>query len=174
MTVAQLLESIGLEEYLSAFETHAIDQGLMAGLTTEDLREIGVTALGHRNRIIAAIAEIYGSIDLIETPIAKNQAQRRQITVLFADLVDSTRLSRVLDSEDLRDLIRAYQAVARDAIERFGGHVAQYLGDGVLAYFGFPHSHENDAERSVRAALNLIVGLSDVQSRVGERLGGIY
>lgn len=171
MKIDQLLESIGLTEYQSKFDAHAISDDLVFSLTSDDLREIGVVALGHRKRILAAIAEQVKGEKTRATPAAVNEVQRRQVTVLFADLVDSTRLSRILDAEDLRDLIRAYHAVARDAIERFGGYVAQYLGDGVLAYFGFPRSHEDDAERSVRAALDLIAGLSDVQLRVGARLG---
>jgi len=111
MTVASLLASIGLDEYRSNFEDNAIDEKLLKTLNSDDLREIGVAALSHRKRILAAISE------------------------------------------------------------RYGGHVAQYLGDGVLAYFGFPLSHEDDAERSVRASLDLMAGLSDVQSRIGENLG---
>jgi class 3 adenylate cyclase/tetratricopeptide (TPR) repeat protein len=171
MKVGQLLQTVGLADYLPKFEAHAIDGELLQGLTSDDLREIGVAALGHRKRILAAIGKHFERPDSDHTDQHDEDVQRRQITVLFADLVGSTRLSQVLDTEDLRDITRAYQGVASDCVERFSGHIAQYLGDGVLAYFGYPNSHEDDAERALRAALDLLSGLTDLQSRIGERLG---
>jgi len=171
MSVADLLNSIGLAEYLPAFEAHAVSEDLLCDLSSADLREIGVLPLGHRKRILAAIADRYDSRQTAEPQADGSSAQHRQVTVLFADLVDSTTLSQALSAEDLRQLIHAYQAVAKDAVERYGGYIAQYLGDGVLAYFGFPRSHEDDAERSIRAGLDLIDGLADVQANFGTRLG---
>jgi class 3 adenylate cyclase/tetratricopeptide (TPR) repeat protein len=171
MKVERLLEIVGLTEYLPKFVAHAVDGELLQNLTSDDLREIGVAALGHRKRILAAIRENFKRPDTDHSDQNGEDILRRQITVVFADLVGSTRLSRVLDTEDLRNLTRAYQGVARDCVERFDGHIAQYLGDGVLAYFGYPKAHEDDAARALRAALDLLSGLKDLQSRMGERLG---
>lgn len=98
-------------------------------------------------------------------------AERRQLTVVFCDLVDSTRLASQLDPEDLREVIRAYQAACAEVIERFGGHIAQYLGDGLLVYFGYPQAHEDDAQRAVRAGLGMVEALQPLKSRLASRTG---
>src|SRR5262245_41377867 len=90
------------------------------------------------------------------------EAERRQLTVMFCDLVDSTKLSSQLDPEDYRDMVRAYQRVCSEVITRFDGHIAQLLGDGLLVYFGYPHAHEDDAQRAVRAGLSILTALGDL------------
>ncbi len=154
MTPDELLSSLGLEQYLQAFRINAIDTEVLPSLTSTELKEIGVGPLGHRKKILAAIRNL--TADSAPQPMGGGEthsgAQYRQLTIMFADLVGSTRLSQQLDPEDLREISRAYQDAAKSAIGRFDGHVAKYLGDGVLAYFGYPHSHEDDAERAVRAA----------------------
>lgn len=168
LKIPDILKKLGLAKYQALFEQHAIEDALLPELTANDLREIGIVPLGHRKQILSAIRELSGRNDV---PVGPGEIQHRQIAVLFADLADSTRLSQALESEQLRELTRAYQAIAKDAIERYGGHVAQYLGDGILAYFGYPHAHEDDTERSVRAALDLLAGLNEMQAHYAERLG---
>src|SRR5262249_34676193 len=144
------------------FAENEIDVTVLRHLTDQDLREIGVP-LGHRRKILAAIREDMGSttpvtsepVDHLE-PTSQASPERRQITVMFSDIVGWTALSSRMDPEDLRELISAYQKCVTEAVHRFGGFVAQYLGDGVLAYFGYPEAHEDDAERAVRAGLELI------------------
>jgi class 3 adenylate cyclase len=121
-------------------------------LTDQDLREIGVP-LGHRRKILAAIREDMGSPTSLGSRLdstSQDTAERRQITVMFSDLVGSTALSARMDPEDLREVISAYQKCVAEAVRRFGGFVAKFLGDGVLVYFGYPEAHEDDAERAVR------------------------
>lgn len=156
MDVSSWLKEIGLGDYAFAFEAQAIDATLLPTLTDGDLRELGVTALGHRKKLLAAIAALSPRAE----PATSHVAERRQLTVAFVDLVGSTALSAALDPEDLRALIRDYQNLAAGEIARFGGHVAQYLGDGVLAYFGWPRAYEDNAERAVRASLGIIDGLA--------------
>ena len=93
-------------------------------------------------------------------------AERRQLTVLFCDLVDSTRLAEQLDPEDLRELVRSYQAICAEVVQRFSGHIAQYLGDGLLIYFGYPQAHEDDAQRAVHAGLEMIKALAVLKRRL--------
>src|SRR5215470_1824423 len=168
MKLPEILGELGLSKYEPLFEQHAIGDDLLPSLTSDDLREIGVTPLGHRKKILAAIEDLAGRKD---TAAEQGEIQYRLVTVLFADLVGSTQLSQALNSEQLRELTRAYQAVAKDAIERYEGFVAQYLGDGILAYFGYPQSHEDDTERAVRAALDLLTGLKETPTVYAERLG---
>ena len=125
-----------------------------ARLTAEDLKELGVAAVGHRRKLLDAIAALRWSARTRQAgPRSPSQAERRQLTVMFVDLVGSTALSARLDPEEMRELLRAYQRAVAAEVERQGGRVAKYLGDGVLAYFGFPRAHEDDAERAVRAGL---------------------
>src|SRR6516165_10432845 len=98
-------------------------------------------------------------------------AERRQLTVLFCDLVDSTRLSSQLDPEDYRDVVRAYQWVCTEVIQRYDGHVAQLLGDGLLVYFGYPHAHEDDAHRAVRTGLGILAAMGDLRKRLEQDKG---
>ena len=94
------------------------------------------------------------------------EAERRQLTVMFCDLVDSTKLSSQLDPEDWRDVVRAYQRVCTDVIQRYDGHIAQLLGDGLLVYFGYPQAHEDDAQRAVRAGLGMLAAMGDLNTRL--------
>ena len=182
--IVQWLEGFGLGHYGEVFVQAAIDQSVLPDLTESDLEKLGVV-LGHRKKLLRAIAAL-GSVD---TPDPRNAAQpapaatltpeaeRRMLTVMFCDLVGSTALSARLDPEDLRDVIGSYHRCCADAIGRAGGFVAKYMGDGVLAYFGYPAAHEDDAERAVRAGLGLtrsVRGLdvgSELQTRIGIATG---
>jgi hypothetical protein len=148
------------------FRDNEIDGEVLPKLTSEDLREIGVAAVGHRRKLLDAIAALGASASAadVSTPPAettatlapKGYAERRQLTVMFCDLVGSTALSARLDPEDLREVIVAYHHAVADIVRSFDGFVAKYMGDGVLVYFGYPRAHEDDAERAVRAGLGLI------------------
>jgi class 3 adenylate cyclase/predicted ATPase len=165
--IAAWLRELGLERYEQAFRENEIDAAILPRLTSEDLREIGVAAIGHRRRLLDAIAALRKatapiSAGLPAEAVRKSaEPERRQLTVLFVDLVGSTELSAQLDAEELREVIGAYQACVAVVVRRWDGHVARYLGDGALAYFGWPRAHEDDAERAVRAGLELVdeVGL---------------
>jgi len=161
--IAEWLEKLGLGQYAQRFAENGIDLSVLQDLTDQDLREVGVL-LGHRRKILRAIAELAGrpgTPQLKEEPVPKPQdaAERRQLTVMFCDLVGSTALSARLDPEDLRGIIASYHRCCTELIERNGGFVAKYVGDGVLAYFGYPQAHEHDAERAVQAGLALVEGL---------------
>src|SRR5262249_33364159 len=141
-----------------------IEDTVLPDLTAEDLKEMGVSAIGHRRAILTAIARLSASSSIpteiakppLAAPSTQDAAERRQLTVMFSDLVGSTALSARLDPEDLRELITAYQKCVADTVGRYGGFVAKYMGDGVLVYFGYPRAHEHDAELAVRAGLELI------------------
>lgn len=161
------LRGLGLEQFASAFLANHIDAEVLPELTAEDLIGLGVTSIGQRRKMLAAIARLRsgepGVADpppsprqpnrLVEAGLGTNSAERRQLTVMFCDLVGSTALSSRLDPEDLREILGAYHAAVAAAVGEFGGYVAKYMGDGVLAYFGYPEAHEHDAELAVRAAL---------------------
>ena len=135
MDVATWLAELGLERYADAFRDNAIDAEVLPELTDADLEKLGVV-LGHRKRLLKAIA----AFDARSTQDRAGSAEpeRRQLTVMFVDLVGSTALSATLDPEDMREVIRAYQNTVAGEIERYEGHVAKFMGDGVLAYFGYP------------------------------------
>ncbi|MFO1069269.1 MAG: adenylate/guanylate cyclase domain-containing protein [Geminicoccaceae bacterium] len=163
MDVAVWLRGLGLERYAETFEANAIDRDVLPDLTDADLEKLGVL-LGHRKKLLKAIADLAdrGRPAVAPAPTAASEspdrtsgAERRQLTVMFCDLVGSTALSAQLDPEDMREVIRDYQDTCAGVITRFDGYVAKYMGDGVLAYFGFPRAHEDDAERAVRAGLAL-------------------
>jgi len=168
--VAQWLADLGLSKYGDAFDEHAIDGDILEKLNDDDLKEIGVKALGHRKRILEAIKALSVSkeagppTEVSEAQPARD-AERRQLTLLFCDLVGSTELSGQLDPEELAQVIRSYQKACQTGIDRWGGHTAKFLGDGVLAYFGFPEAHEDDAERAVRAALDLVQDVAELTAR---------
>jgi class 3 adenylate cyclase len=172
MDIAAWLQGLGLERYVLAFRDNEIDWGVLPKLTSEDLREIGVAAIGRRRKLLDAIAALGATVPSAAVTAAASDApaptdaERRQLTVMFCDLVSSTELSSRLDPEDLREVIAAYHRAVADTVSRFDGFVAKYIGDGVLVYFGYPRAHEDDAERAVRAGLRLIdaVGRVDVQS----------
>jgi class 3 adenylate cyclase len=157
------LAKIGLERYAAAFASNDIDVAVLPHLTDADLEKVGVS-LGHRRKILAAIAELRGAIRASPQPL--DSAERRQVTVMFSDLVGSTALSVRMDPEDLREVISAYQKCVAETVRRFDGFVAKYLGDGVLVYFGYPQAHEDDAERAVRAGLELIAAVGGLKTRV--------
>src|ERR1700730_786125 len=186
MDIAVWLRSLGLERYEAVFRENEITEKVLPKLTAEDLKELGVTALGHRRILLDAIAALRtdgtAKAPTAEPPSTSSKpsqdtAERRQVTVMFSDLVGSTALATRMDPEDLREVISSYQECVAEAVRRFGGFVAKYMGDGVLVFFGYPQAHEDDAERAVRAALELIarvVGLTTstpLQSRVGIATG---
>ena len=179
MDVAEWLRGLGLERYASGFRDNDIDGEVLRRLTAEDLRELGVASIGHRRRILDAIAALGESMPGVEAsaePAAgptSNEAERRQLTVMFCDLVGSTPLSTRFDPEDLREIVGAYHRCVADTVGRFGGFVAKYMGDGVLAYFGYPRAHEDDAERAVGAGLAVIdaVGRLATQEPLNVRIG---
>ena len=158
--IEKWLERLGLRQYGSAFVQADIDPSVLPDLSEADLERLGVS-LGHRKKLLRAIAALTESAaNGAGSPpagiTAAPEAERRQLTVLFCDLVGSTALSSRLDPEDLRAVIAAYHRQATEVIQASGGFVSQYMGDGVLAYFGYPQAHEDDAERAVRAALGLV------------------
>jgi class 3 adenylate cyclase len=179
--VADWLEKLGLGRHAQHFAENNIDLSVLPHLTDADLEKIGVS-LGHRRKILAAIADLAGGPQSAPQPVRsepkpQEAAERRQITVTFSDLVGSTALSARMDPEDLREVISAYQTCAAETVRRFGGFVAKYMGDGVLVYFGYPQAHEDDAERAVKAGLELIQAVgglkssTSLQTRVGIATG---
>jgi class 3 adenylate cyclase/predicted ATPase len=167
MDVAEWLRRLGLEQYEPAFRANEIDARVLPSLTAEDLKDLGVTLVGHRRRLLDAIAALGSEAPAAATaPPARTDAERRQLTVMFCDLVGSTALSAQLDPEDLREVIAVYHRAVADVVGNLDGFVAKFMGDGVLIYFGYPRAHEDDAERAVRAGLGLLdaVGRLDVKS----------
>jgi class 3 adenylate cyclase/predicted ATPase len=165
------LRRIGLAEYAETFRANDIDVELLGQLTNDDLKDIGVASFGHRKKLLDAIAELADSAPVspqpaLSEPKPQDSAERRQVTVMFSDLVGSTALSARMDPEDLREVISAYQKSVTETVRRFGGFVAKYMGDGVLVYFGYPQAHEDDAERAVRAGLELIAAVNSLKSSV--------
>jgi class 3 adenylate cyclase len=184
MDVVVWLRSLGLGKYEAAFRENEIDETVLPSLTHETLKELGVTAVGHRLKLLDAIAALRN--DTAKTPVAQSsatsvstedRAERRQVTVMFSDLVGSTALSARMDPEDLREVISAYQKCVAETVQRFSGFVAKYMGDGVLVYFGYPQAHEDDTERAVRAGLELVAAVTalrthaPLQTRVGIATG---
>jgi class 3 adenylate cyclase/predicted ATPase len=189
MDVAAWLRGLGLEQYAQLFRDNDIDGEILCGMTAEDLKELGISSFGHRRRLLNAIAAMGGepatrdvaqsatSAASAPTSPPPIDAERRQLTVMFCDLVGSTALSTRHDPEDLRELIGAYHHAVADTVGRFDGFVAKYMGDGVLIYFGYPRAHEDDAERAVRAGLAVIdavgrlPGREDLRVRLGIATG---
>jgi class 3 adenylate cyclase len=179
MDVGGWLRSVGLEKYEAAFRENEIDETVLPSLTHEILKELGVTAIGHRLKLLDAIAALRAEasepappsdLPLVTDKAAKDTAERRQVTVTFSDLVGSTALSARMDPEDLREVISAYQRCVAETVRRFGGFVARYLGDGVMIYFGYPAAHEDDAERAVRAGLALVDAVATLPAPEGLRV----
>jgi class 3 adenylate cyclase len=176
MDVAGWLRSLSLAQYEAAFREHEIDCTVLPSLTAEDLKDLGVTTVGHRRKMLDAITALRAGeahkedrATLPGAPAAPDQsradtAERRQLTVMFCDLVGSTPLAAKHDPEDMRGIIRAYHRCCDDQIAKGGGFVAKYMGDGVLAYFGYPQAHEDDAERAVRSALALIEAIASLRT----------
>ena len=181
MDIAAWLRGLGLEQYEAAFHANEIDASVLPRLTAEDLKDLGVTLVGHRRRLLDAIAALTDGPSAAEATAAASapsaapaEAERRQLTVMFCDLVGSTALSTRLDPEDLREVIGAYHRCVADVVAAFDGFVSRYMGDGVLVYFGYPQAHEDDAERAVRSGLGAIdvisrldVKSAKLQTRVG-------
>jgi predicted ATPase/class 3 adenylate cyclase len=182
--ITDWLRGLGLEQYAAAFRDNDIDDAVLRRLTAEDLRDLGVTSVGHRRSLLDAIAALGASAPAADLPgppaettvplTTKSDAERRQLTVMFCDLVGSTPLASRLDPEDLREVIAAYHQAVADVVRSLDGFVAKYMGDGVLVYFGYPRAHEDDAERAVRAGLAAIGAVSrldirsvKLQARVG-------
>ena len=171
--IAEWLASIGLGEYAQRFGENAIDLSVIRDLTEQDLKDLGVL-LGHRRKLLRAIAELDGDAPRVpqtgSKPVPRDSAERRQLTVMFCDLVGSSALSARLDPEDLRAVIGAYHACIADVIARNEGVIARYMGDGVLAYFGFPQAHEDDAEQALRAGLALVDAVANLETDIGTEL----
>ena len=181
MDIDGWLRGIGLQQYAQTFRDNAIDADVLCDLTDEHLRELGLP-LGARLRLLRAVAALRRSEQKLASPeitppAQRADAERRQVTVMFSDLVGSTALSARMDPEDLREVISAYQKCVAETVQRFGGFVAKYMGDGVLVYFGYPQAHEDDAERAVRAGLELVAAVgalkthAPLQTRVGIATG---
>ena len=187
MDVGGWLRKLGLEQYEAAFCENKIDDTVLPRLTAEDLKDLGVGFVGHRRKLLDAIVALRAEASALPPPLsgapraideaAKDSAERRQVTVMFSDLVGSTALSGRLDLEDLREVISAYQRCVAETVRHFGGFVARYMGDGVLIYFGYPTAHEDDAERAVRSGLALIDAVATLpapeplQVRIGAATG---
>ena len=179
MDISAWLRELGLERYEEAFRDNDVDAKVLPHLTAEDLKDIGITSVGHRRSLLAAIKALRPETASPEPepsaaapPAAEpsREAERRQLTVMFIDLVGSTALAARLDPEDMAAVIRAYQECCAEVVERWGGHVAKYMGDGVLAYFGWPQAHEDEAERAVRAGLAIVAALARLETTAGEPL----
>ena len=173
--IADWLEKLGLGQYAQQFAENDINFTILSDLSDQDLKELGVSSLGHRRQLLRAIAElsIQTSPPKLATaapasvvPEPPDKAERRQVTVMFSDLVGSTALSARMDPEDLREVISAYQKCVAETVRRFDGFVAKYMGDGVLIYFGYPQAHEDDAERAVRAGLEIVAAITALKSSV--------
>jgi class 3 adenylate cyclase len=186
MGLGDWLRSLGLERYEAAFRENEIDETVLPTVTAEDLKDLGVDVVGHRRKLLNAIALLRAdgsakeptaeALSTLPKP-PQDTAERRQVTVMFCDLVGSTALSARMDPEDLREVISSYQKCAAETVQRCGGFVAKYMGDGVLVYFGYPQAHEDDAERAVRAGLELVQAVgalkssAPLQTRVGIATG---
>jgi class 3 adenylate cyclase/predicted ATPase len=173
--IGDWLRALGMSEYIQRFVENDIDFTILGDLTDQDLKEIGIASLGHRRKLLRAIADLEGIEKAVPaastavapaSPLPLDTAERRQVTVVFSDLVGWTALSARMDPEDLREVISAYHKCVAEIVRRFEGFVAQYLGDGVLVYFGYPQAHEDDPERAVRAGLELIAAVSDLKTHV--------
>ena len=167
MDIATWLRGLGLAQYEQVFRENAIDATILPELTADDLKDLGVTLVGHRRKLLAAIAALRGQGN--SAPYARevadaSTAERRQLTVMFCDLVGSTALSMRLDPEDLREVVGAYHRGVAEVVRSFDGFVAKYMGDGVLAYFGYPVAHEDDPERAIRAGLAAIEAVCGLQT----------
>ena len=183
MDVGGWLRGLGLGQYEASFRDNEIDGAVLPILTVDDLKDLGVAVVGHRRKIMSAIETLNAApaaeaaapkTPQTRTPVPagapSDAAERRQLTVMFCDLVGSTALSSRLDPEDMRQVIRAYQDAVSGVVARYDGFVAKFMGDGVLAYFGFPRAHEDDAARAVHAGLEIAEVVAGLQSRAREKL----
>jgi Adenylate and Guanylate cyclase catalytic domain/SAM domain (Sterile alpha motif) len=189
--IAGWLRDLGLDRYEAAFRENDVNADILPKLTGDDLKDLGVTSVGHRRQILDAIATLRlegrpadGPVQLSTRPAgnlvpSETAGERRQLTVMFCDLVGSTALSEKLDPEELRNLLHSYRILCGDVIARYDGFVARYVGDGILTYFGWPTAHEEDAERAVRAALEIVhtvkraSSTEDLSVRIGVATGPV-
>jgi class 3 adenylate cyclase len=181
MDVGARLRSLGLAQYEVAFRDNSVDARVLPRLTSDDLKELGITSVGHRRMLLDAISELRSttvasgtSTEALVPPsppraappkVSEAAAERRPITVMFCDLVGSTSLAAKLDAEDWRNLVNAYLDEASAGVTALGGHVLKKLGDGLMALFGYPQAQENDAERAVRAALAIQRALAEINAK---------
>jgi class 3 adenylate cyclase len=180
MDVASWLCELGLECYVVAFASNDVTPDILPQLCSDDLKELGVASVGHRRLLLAAIGKLRdgmitngdGDARKRSTPSSStsltgiDEGERRHLTVMFCDIVDSTALAAKLDPEDMRVITQLFYKTCTDSIKTYEGFVAKYLGDGVLAYFGYPRAHEDDAERAARAALDLIAAVKRIEAPV--------
>ena len=179
MDVGAWLRGLGLGQYEGTFRDSEIEADVLPELTESDLEKLGLP-LGPRKRVLKAIANLNettasGAARLPPPGVARpspaeDTAERRQLTVMFCDLAGSTALSARLDPEDMRQVIRVYQDACSGVVARYDGFVAKFMGDGILAYFGFPHAHEDDAERAVRAGLEIVEAVGTLETRASDKL----
>ncbi len=176
--IAQWLDSLGLGQYARAFADNGIDVEALPYLRDEDFERLGVL-LGHMRRLQAAI-ETLSADEPPTRPVPPPsqepepqpaEAERRQLTVMFCDLVGSTALSAKLDPEDMREILRAYQDACAQVVKRYEGFVAKYMGDGILVYFGYPQAHEDDAERSINSGLGIVEAVKGLERGLSVRIG---
>jgi class 3 adenylate cyclase/tetratricopeptide (TPR) repeat protein len=171
--ISRWLAELGLAQYADSFAENDIDSDVLADLSDSDLKELGLS-LGHRRKLLKAVAALEPNAaqvaPTVNAPAGESDAERRQLTVMFVDLVGSTALSSRLDPEVMRDIIAHYQNLVAGEVTRFEGHVAKYMGDGVLCYFGWPRAHEDDAERAARAGLAIMNAMLDMAAPDGEAL----
>lgn len=171
--IGEWLVALGLGKYANAFAENEIDFDVLPHLTDEDLKEIGI-ALGARRKLLAAVAHLAFQTESQPKPnsnrVVAAEAERRQLTVMFCDLAGSTALSERLDPEDLREVLRAYQEKCAEAVGRYDGYIAKYIGDGLLVYFGYPQAHEDDPQRAVRAGLEIVAEVDKLSERLRDSL----
>lgn len=167
VTMDQWLAALGLDQYASSFRSNDIDIRVLPFLNEADLRELGVS-LGHRRIMLAAIESLEAESPVLQPAPARSgrgapiEPERRQLTVLFCDIVDSTDLTRRLDPEEVRDLLRRYHNLVGASVRRYQGYIARFVGDGILACFGWPQAFEDQAERAVRAALDAVKAVATI------------
>ena len=174
--IGRWLEDIGLSKYADVFAENEIDSTVLPDLSEADFEKIGIP-MGPRKKMLRAIEELnvaaQGTESTVEARVgraASAEAERRQLTVMFCDLAGSTALSERLDPEDLREVLRAYQEICAEVTGRYDGYIAKYIGDGLLVYFGYPQAHEDDAQRAVRAGLEIVVSVAGLSERIREPL----
>jgi len=173
--IGQWLRGLGLQSYEQAFHDNGVDFDVLPRLTADDLKEIGIAAVGHRRKVLDAIALLAEQQSDGAAAHPRLPAERRQLTVMFVDLVGSTDLSRRLDPEELREIMRAYQNAVAGEVMRYGGHIAKFMGDGLLVYFGWPQASEDAAERAIRAGLAITAAVgaipADTAAGMAARIG---